>query len=398
MSSNGVYTCNSCVLTFGASEEQRAHMKSDWHRYNLKRRVAQLPPISFETFESKVSAAAADSSQASVKEKPVTKKELKRREKQALLEKKKKLLEIARANMLENMQKSQDGEVVNMGKLSLQEKEETKETEERKEEEPEELDEEELNEEEMAEKIMQQKLRNRVDIPLEQCLFCEHGKQFDNLEENLDHMFRAHGFYIPEQKFLVDKIGLVKYMSEKIGLGNICIVCNFQGRTLAAARQHMLAKRHCKVPYESEDERLEISEFYDFTSSYATFDNNTTAGNEEDWEDVGSDEAASDDEDLPQEYLYNDGVELHLPTGIKVGHRSLQRYYKQDLKPEVILTEGQGTLVAAETRSFLPIFDKKGVQTQQLVWQTERFDKKRLDKRSAKFVNNQPYYRDQLLQ
>ena len=60
-----------------------------------------------------------------------------------------------------------------------------------------------------------------------------------------------------------------------------------------------------------------------------------------------------------QEYLYNDGIELHLPTGIKVGHRSLQRYYKQDLKPEVILTEGQGTLVAAETRSFLPAFDKK---------------------------------------
>lgn len=128
---------------------------------------------------------------------------------------------------------------------------------------------------------------------------------------------------------------------------------------MTAVRQHMLAKRHCKIPYESEDERLEISEFYDFTSSYANFNSNTTPDNEDDWEDVGSDEAGSDDEDLPQEYLYNDGIELHLPTGIKVGHRSLQRYYKQDLKPEVILTEGQGTLVAAETRSFLPAFDKR---------------------------------------
>ena len=94
MSSSGVYTCNSCVLTFDASDEQRAHMKSDWHRYNLKRRVAQLPPISFETFDSKVSAAAASTSKSAEKEKPVTKKELKRREKQALLKKKKKLLEI----------------------------------------------------------------------------------------------------------------------------------------------------------------------------------------------------------------------------------------------------------------------------------------------------------------
>ncbi|EHN03540.1 Rei1p [Saccharomyces cerevisiae x Saccharomyces kudriavzevii VIN7] len=393
MSSSGVYTCNSCVLTFDASEQQRAHMKSDWHRYNLKRRVAQLPPISFETFDSKVSAAAANTSKAADKEKPITKKELKRREKQVLLEKKKKLLEIARANMLENMQKSQDGEALDINRLSLQEDEGAKEKEQPVTEEPEEL-----NEEEMAERVMQEKLRNRVDIPLDQCLFCEHNKQFKDLEENLEHMFRTHGFYVPEQKYLVDKTGLVKYLSEKIGLGNICIVCNFQGRTLAAARQHMLAKRHCKIPYESEDERLEISEFYDFTSSYGGFHNNTTAGNEDDWEDVESDEAGNDDEDLPQEYLYNDGTELHLPTGIKVGHRSLQRYYKQDLKPEVILTEGQGTLVAAETRSFLPMFDKKGVQAQQRVWQTERFDKKRLDKRSAKFVNNQPYYRDQLLQ
>lgn len=393
MSSSGVYTCNSCVLTFDASDEQRAHMKSDWHRYNLKRRVAQLPPISFETFDSKVSAAAASTSKSAEKEKPVTKKELKRREKQALLEKKKKLLEIARANMLENMQKSQEGDTPDLSKLSLQENEENKEKEEPKKEEPEQL-----TEEEMAERVMQEKLRNRVDIPLEQCLFCEHNKHFKDVEENLEHMFRTHGFYIPEQKYLVDKIGLVKYMSEKIGLGNICIVCNYQGRTLTAVRQHMLAKRHCKIPYESEDERLEISEFYDFTSSYANFNSNTTPDNEDDWEDVGSDEAGSDDEDLPQEYLYNDGIELHLPTGIKVGHRSLQRYYKQDLKPEVILTEGQGTLVAAETRSFLPAFDKKGVQTQQRVWQSERFDKKRLDKRSAKFVNNQPHYRDQLLQ
>lgn len=108
---------------------------------------------------------------------------------------------------------------------------------------------------------MEQKLRNKVDIPLEQCLFCEHNKNFVDFEENLEHMFRTHGFYIPEQKFLVNKSGLVKYMSEKIGLGNVCIVCNFQGRTLTAVRQHMLAKRHCKIPYEIEDERLEISEF-----------------------------------------------------------------------------------------------------------------------------------------
>lgn len=49
------YTCNSCNLAFPAPEDQRVHMKSDWHRYNLKRRVAELPPIDENLFNSKVS-------------------------------------------------------------------------------------------------------------------------------------------------------------------------------------------------------------------------------------------------------------------------------------------------------------------------------------------------------
>ena len=165
-------------------------------------------------------------------------------------------------------------------------------------------------------------------------------------------------------------------MSEKIGLGNICIVCNYQGRTLTAVRQHMLAKRHCKIPYESEDERLEISEFYDFRARYANFNSNTTPDNEDDWEDVGSDEAGSDDEDLPQEYLYNDGIELHLPTGIQDWPQVLAKILQARLKARSGTDRRPRYLVAAETRSFLPAFDKKGVQTQQRVWQTERFDKK----------------------
>ena len=164
----------------------------------------------------------------------------------------------------------------------------------------------------------------------------------------------------------------------------------------------MLSKSHCRVPYELEDEKLEISEFYDFSRTYQDHPDNLAegddAGNEEDWEDVGSDEDDEDDEDVPQEYLYNDGVELHLPTGMKIGHRSLQRYYRQNLKPEAVLTEGQGTLIAAETRHFATVFDPKQVATQKRVWQTEVKDKKRNDKRAAKFINNQPHYRDQLLQ
>ena len=49
------FTCNTCGLAFPTSGGQKEHMRSDWHRYNLKRRVAQLPSISMDTFNEKVS-------------------------------------------------------------------------------------------------------------------------------------------------------------------------------------------------------------------------------------------------------------------------------------------------------------------------------------------------------
>ncbi|CRJ90704.1 hypothetical protein BN1723_008466, partial [Verticillium longisporum] len=48
------FTCNTCTIAYRNIDLQRGHMKSDWHRYNLKRRVASLPPITSETFNEKV--------------------------------------------------------------------------------------------------------------------------------------------------------------------------------------------------------------------------------------------------------------------------------------------------------------------------------------------------------
>lgn len=48
------YSCISCRVSFADSEIQRIHYKCDWHRYNLKRKVAELPPITQEVFEEKL--------------------------------------------------------------------------------------------------------------------------------------------------------------------------------------------------------------------------------------------------------------------------------------------------------------------------------------------------------
>jgi len=49
-----VYTCITCRVSFVDGDLQRGHYKTDWHRYNLKRKVADLPPVSADTFQQKV--------------------------------------------------------------------------------------------------------------------------------------------------------------------------------------------------------------------------------------------------------------------------------------------------------------------------------------------------------
>lgn len=412
-----LYTCNTCSLQFPLPEDQRTHMKSEWHRYNLKRRVAGLPAIEETLFNEKVQKMSnvdeEEAEEAPSKQKQLTKKEQRRKEKEALLEKKKQILDIAKQKMMTSMQNGEltsdkDTTEITEGVQNLKvedEKVDTEEAQERNENETsteqqttEETTEQskELTEEEEIEKLVQEKLKNQVVIPPEVCLFC--NKKFPYFDACCTHMLKNHGFYIPEPKYLTDKEGLVKYMAEKIGVGNVCIVCNYEFRSLEAVRAHMLSKKHSRIPYESENEKLEISEFYDFTSTYADLDGEE---NEEDWEDegsiVGSDEE-EEDEVLPQQVSYTDGVELHLPTGIKVGHRALARYYRQNLKPETVLTEGQGTIIAAESRHLATVYDRKELMEKKRVWKNEKHHQDRDDRRAAKFVNNQPHYRDQLLQ
>lgn len=403
-----MYTCNSCSLQFPTAEDQRSHMKSDWHRYNLKRRVANLPAINEEMFNEKVKKISLEeeeaNSQMSAKDKKISEKQKRRMEKEALLEKKRQLLQLARENILKSInQEKQENELNEaMEEVKIEDsKEDTKVKENEPKEEEEKVEEEEpkeLTQEEEEELLIAEKLKNKVDIPLNVCMFC--NKKYPNLKASLEHMYKKHGFYIPEIKYLTDLEGLVKYMSEKLSIGNVCFCCSYQGRSLEAIRAHITSKKHCRIPYESEDERLEISDFYDFSSTYTNIDKE----NEDEWEDVeeegeeGEGEEEEEEEELPQQVSYDDGVELHLPTGLKVGHRSLARYFRQNLKPETVLTEGQGTVIAAESRHLVSAYNRSELIAKKRVWKNELHHKDRDDRRAAKFINNQPHYRDQLLQ
>lgn len=208
--------------------------------------------------------------------------------------------------------------------------------------------------------------RNRIGVNA--CLFC--STTSSTIDENLEHMASAHSFFIPDANFLVDLPGLIIYLGEKIAIGHVCTYCNGRGRefrSLHAVRKHMIDKSHCKLAYDTQRDRLDISDFYDFTSSYpiASFKSNSQrkvkalaappSDDGEEWEDdedvdvvVGDDESvydvesegtiSGDDEDEEErraveeanQLTYGDSpYELVLPSGARIGHRSMSRYYKQ---------------------------------------------------------------------
>jgi pre-60S factor REI1 len=48
------FTCISCQVILEDQEKHVAHHKSDFHRFNLKRKMINLPPVTLEQFNSKV--------------------------------------------------------------------------------------------------------------------------------------------------------------------------------------------------------------------------------------------------------------------------------------------------------------------------------------------------------
>lgn len=203
-------------------------------------------------------------------------------------------------------------------------------------------------------------------LSLTQCLFCPHPSS-SSLEANLEHMAIAHSFFLPDAEYLDDLAGLITYLGEKLAIGNACLYCSNSGREfrdLAAVRKHMADKGHCKIAYDTEDERLEISDFYDFTTSYpaaqrdrkarrrAQNGENPATEEDEEWEDDAGegddvdevvdilDEDDSDLDDLPDNGIsYGDTpYELILPTGVRVGHRKVRGLHPSS---QIVLRKGK---------------------------------------------------------
>jgi pre-60S factor REI1 len=98
-----------------------------------------------------------------------------------------------------------------------------------------------MTETEMNE-VIDKRISEAVHLTELECLFCTHKAA--TFEDNMTHMTKAHSFFIPDIEYLADLRGLIKYLGEKISVGNVCLYCNGKGRairSLEAVRAHMVS-------------------------------------------------------------------------------------------------------------------------------------------------------------
>nr|GAT57697.1 zinc finger protein 622-like protein [Mycena chlorophos] len=345
MSSNApLFTCLSCSIAFHVAEDQRAHYRSDHHRYNMKRRVASLPPVSLEVFNQKVLdrrletsiMSSPKGSHCDVCNKTYTTENAYRSHIQS---KKHKEMELKprpaptpRPDAATPTAESPAPAPVSPTLETIEE--------------PKSVSlvvSDDASDSEINQTIDEKIAAARARLSPNSCLFCP--QEAPTLDENLEHMSAVHSFFVPDAEYLVDLTGLIAYLGEKIAVGNVCIFCNGKGkefRTLEATRKHMLDKSHCKIAYDSEDDRLEVSDYYDFSSSYPAEDDGKSSTEQGEWEDVedGSDDDESADEEVAEDSESEDDLpdsgitygenemQLVLPSGIRIGHRKL-RYQPQ---------------------------------------------------------------------
>jgi len=382
-------------------------MRSDWHRYNLKRKVADLPPVSSEDYNDKVKAAQATNKAAADQAAyhqscgVCRKTYFSEHAYENHINSKAHKVKVAAGNKSDRG--SVNGSVVSKSESQLTEPQDPKAQEEF---------------DQVVAGIKSTSLKDRLDSdgrpaapapdalpkedhpmspekdaasgvpPLNKCLFCNY--ESPNVKLSVAHMSRIHGLFIPEQPYLVDPEGLLTYLQAKIHVNHECLACHKLKGSTDGVQTHMRDKGHCRIAFEAEEEMIEVGQFYDFSSTYsdAEADDSDTemdaapsknggvklsngAAEDDGWETDSSFSSLDSNEltsvpvdDRTESYnrlhlhrhhsstdprphknadgyhshahhhnnaVFYDEYEMHLPSGRVAGHRSLKKYYRQNL-------------------------------------------------------------------
>ncbi|KAJ1499718.1 hypothetical protein HMI56_004239 [Coelomomyces lativittatus] len=364
------FTCLACQVGFVTPEHQRNHYQTEWHRYNLKRKVAQLPPISSDLFAQRMLWIQNEEENKSKDidycytctycQKTFTNEHTHSNH----LQSKKHREAVKRgehtlpSNEVLSTSDANNSHTVPLSKLTDLLKRKRKPVERKN-----------VNTLPETESTASPSLA----WDLTQCYFCK--DKGATLEDNLEHMTSQHSFFIPEIDSLIDLPGLLTYLGEKVSIGHACLWCNTYDsttglfETLNDVRRHMIDKSHCQMYMD--EEAIEYAEFYDFNAMWES-------------EDETELHETSDEEPF-KEMEVDEAMQLVLPNGKALGHRQLKTYYKQNPLHQMQVVMATPT-VPSSVKPLLPIPTP--------VMQRLRAEWVRLGTKANKF---QPHFRQQVM-
>ncbi|CAK9210466.1 unnamed protein product [Sphagnum troendelagicum] len=367
--------CNACNVEFAEESAQKEHYRSEWHRYNLRRKVAGVPGVTEGLFNMRLEALAAEKKKADGerllyrcslcdKEYSTVKAHAQHLQSKLHVSRASSLPSPADAGVagvrpaparptIQERERSDraDGQVI-------KEEDEEEDGDSESSEDWEEVDGNEMSDEESIEEV---KADGDGLGPSEGelqewdpscCFFCDAKSADGSIEGCVEHMHKVHGFFIPDSEYLKDPRGMLSYLGLKVVRGFMCVYCDDRGKqfqSLEAVRKHMEGKSHCKLRYDDDGAvEEELEEFYDFSNSYMSSD--------------GTQLIAAHDGMESHVSLTPGGSELIVKGdgGSKtIGSREFARYYRQRPRPS---ESRDGVLVNA----LVARYQSMGLATQEI--------------------------------
>jgi pre-60S factor REI1 len=407
------FTCASCRVIFTNVEDQRSHYQSEWHRYNLRRKVADRPPVTEQAYHLKVQTAS-DNQTATLEAQQEASKS-----RECLACRKTFASAAAYENHLNSKKHIESAgkyaesdkvvRIIESGAIDAVPKS-FMETEISL---PENATDADID---AAIEIHMASSKSRLEVS--DCLYCP--SRFDSMEDCINHMHLQHSFYIPDIDYLKDLPGLMRHLADKVSVWHVCLSCGSESRqpfpSLESVRRHMLDKGHNKIRYDEEGS-AELADFFDYSNlmkgsrtTVAVAIDSTEAAELDDFvtDDEYEYEGGEDNIDDDSLILAPDESELILPNGVRLGARAYRRYYRQNLMPyldqesrpnslrAINAPRPDGTVVRGQhyvpAPKVLTQVEKRGIKQ-------EHYDRKNFAlKMGIKGNGLQTYYREQLLQ
>lgn len=201
------FTCLTCHVIFANPLTHKVHYSSGWHRYNLHRKVSELPSISFEEFRNKNIAYHENNAN-----------ETKTKQKQNC--------KICRKKF--SNEKQYNNHIVSKNhKKKMEERDKVTASSQNSTNIENEMQ---VDTDSDVESLDSNEWLDDLENPIERndCLFCDHHSR--SVTRNLKHMMVEHSFFLPDLEYCIDQKGLLLYLGQKIYSEYKCIWCNNSGK------------------------------------------------------------------------------------------------------------------------------------------------------------------------